>query len=376
MADPLSIASSVVALVTFGLQTSKILRTTIESFQNRTKTIRDLRIDVLALFGALEELNEAVEDGTAEFDRLKLPLYSCAILCSDFNGMIHKCTSRTSDSKGSFRDWTKLHFRGNDIETFRTTLAGYKSTIQVAIGAINLRSMRVTQSCLDDYRILIQDAKADLQAHLASIEDRLSLDPLLQATLDLTITKFADPQHLQQEKSSALQCLQICSDVSNYIEMRQESVANVPDDSAHLIYQSPVTTTRSSTPSSKGMTAATLDYCHRQVNMTKHGVQSRLNSLEDALESRQANPTHASEKERIQECMSLCDEALRESTQFRQNTYEDITTGEDSDQLMISTVGELISARNVSAGARSTQVFGQLSNESLQMFFQTRAKPR
>jgi hypothetical protein len=138
MADPLSIASSVVALVTFGLQTSKILRTTIESFQNRTKTIRDLRIDVLALLGALEELNEAVEDGAAEFDRLKLPLYSCAILCSDFNGMIHKCTSRTSDSKGSFRDWTKLHFRGNDIETFRTTLAGYKSTIQVAIGAINL----------------------------------------------------------------------------------------------------------------------------------------------------------------------------------------------------------------------------------------------
>jgi hypothetical protein len=138
MADPLSIASSIVALVTFGLQTTKILRATIDSFHNRTKTARDLRIDVIALLGALEELSEVVEDGAAEFDRLKLPLYSCATLCSEFNELIHKCTSRTSNSKGSFRDWAKLHFRGSDIETFRTTLAGYKSTIQIAIGAINL----------------------------------------------------------------------------------------------------------------------------------------------------------------------------------------------------------------------------------------------
>lgn len=138
MADPLSITSGVVALITFGLQASKVLQTTINSLQNRTKTVRDLRNDVLALYAALEELNDVVGDGSSEFDRLRLPLYSCGTLCNDFNTLLVKCTQRTTDSRASLRDWTKLQFRGSDIDEFRTTLAGYKSTIQIAIGAMNL----------------------------------------------------------------------------------------------------------------------------------------------------------------------------------------------------------------------------------------------
>jgi hypothetical protein len=172
--------------------------------------------------------------------------------------------------------------------------------------------MRVTQSCLDEYRTLIQDAKADLRAHLATIEERLSSDSPLQASHDISITKFADPIHLLQEKRSALQCLQICSEVSDYIELRQQSIAKVEGDSAYVIYQSPATTTRLPAPSCTGITAATLDYCHRQVNMTRLGVQSRLRSLENALESQsQAGSTEISEKERVQDCLSLCDEAFR-----------------------------------------------------------------
>ena len=138
MADPLSIASGVVALVTFGLHTSKALCTAIESLKTHTKTVRDLKAEVLALSTALEELKDAVADDAEEFDKLKLPLLSCAVLCQDFSDLVRTCTDHTTETRISFRDWTKLQFKGHDIESFRTVLAGYKSTIQITIGGINL----------------------------------------------------------------------------------------------------------------------------------------------------------------------------------------------------------------------------------------------
>lgn len=49
MADPISVASGVVALVAFGLQTSKTILNTIESRKNQPKTVRDLKKEIEVL---------------------------------------------------------------------------------------------------------------------------------------------------------------------------------------------------------------------------------------------------------------------------------------------------------------------------------------
>ncbi|CAH0020142.1 unnamed protein product [Clonostachys rhizophaga] len=54
MDDPLSIASSVVALVTFALQSSVVLYSTVRSFQSQDK-------DVLALKGEVNDLTTVLE---------------------------------------------------------------------------------------------------------------------------------------------------------------------------------------------------------------------------------------------------------------------------------------------------------------------------
>jgi len=59
-------------------------------------------------------------------------------------------------------------------------------------------------------------------------------------------------------------------------------------------------------------------------------------------------------------------QASEEAEKVRVNIAEDITTAEDSQQVLVSTVGDLIAARRVDAGARSLQCIGQMSDETLQ----------
>lgn len=234
--------------------------------------------------------------------------------------------------------------------------------------------MRVTQACLDEYRGLIQDAKADLQAHLLIVESKLTADRSGQSGDDLAIAHFVDQQYLQQERRSAIQCLQICSETAVCIENLRQSIADV-DEGARHVYQTPASPIQSPTRSSKDITASALDYCHQQLNMTQHGVQARLRSLEEALETRSQSPSiNVSERQRIQDCLSLCEEALHESNKPRQNTYDSISAADDCEQFLISTVGELISAKNVTTGARSVQFFGQASNETMQAYFASRGR--
>lgn len=44
--------------------------------------------------------------------------------------------------------------------------------------------------------------------------------------------------------------------------------------------------------------------------------------------------------------------------------YEDVDVGDDSDQVLIDTLGDLIAAKRVKAGARSTQIVGRMSDDA------------
>ena len=139
MADPISITSGIVGLVTFGIQASQALYTTLQSLKNYTKTIRELKQQLEALQNVLQDLEKAADDELiSEFESIKLPLYCCAKACKEFEVIIRKCSENSSDTHRSLRDWARLRYMGSDINGFCDQLATYKSTIQVALGGINL----------------------------------------------------------------------------------------------------------------------------------------------------------------------------------------------------------------------------------------------
>jgi len=138
MADPISIASGLVALAAFALRSSRSLFQTIESFRSNHRTIRELKEELEALDSVLQPLGTTANkhDGLAGLD---LPLLRCGNACKDFEAVVVKCTAHSGKPRTSFRDWAKLKYMGDDIVGFKNMLAGYKSTISIALGDATLQ---------------------------------------------------------------------------------------------------------------------------------------------------------------------------------------------------------------------------------------------
>ena len=88
---------------------------------------------------------------------------------------------------------------------------------------------------------------------------------------------------------------------------------------------------------------------------------------------------HAAEQERLQEekdsvkqCLAICSQASEQVGQVRTNVFEDVSTAQDAHQVAVATLGDLISARRVTAGVGSTQWLGQMSDASLQQLSRDR----
>jgi hypothetical protein len=138
MAETIGIASGLLTLAGFALGSSKSLYQTVKSFQNNQRTIRELREELEALNGVLQSLHQTVANTNADLTSLKLPLFRCGKACKEFEAVISKCTAHSDGSRKSFRDWAKLKYMGDDIVGFKNMLAGYKSTVSIALGDANL----------------------------------------------------------------------------------------------------------------------------------------------------------------------------------------------------------------------------------------------
>lgn len=138
MADPLSIASSIVGLTGFALQASKVLYQTINNFRSSKRSARELRDEVESLSQVLETLEQVAIEYESELSALKLPLIRCGIACKELSDAIGRCVKHSEGQRSSFRDWTRLQYLGDDITAFRHVLANYKATISIALGGATL----------------------------------------------------------------------------------------------------------------------------------------------------------------------------------------------------------------------------------------------
>lgn len=138
MAEAFGIASGLVGLAGFAFQTSKSLYQLVESFKSSKRAIRDLRDELQSLNDVLKTLKGTAAELEDELDALKQPLLRCGRICQEFEEILKSCTSHSGVDRTSFRDWAKLRYMGGDINNLRTTLAGYKATISIALGSATL----------------------------------------------------------------------------------------------------------------------------------------------------------------------------------------------------------------------------------------------
>ncbi|KAL3468786.1 hypothetical protein BJX99DRAFT_242696 [Aspergillus californicus] len=230
MAEPIRLASGLIALATVALESSISLLRTIRSFTSRAMQIRDLREELESLSEVLRTFTETAEIIRDEdLSALTIPLHRCGNACKEFEQEILKCFTQSGNSRTNFRGWAKLKYMDDDIDGFRRLLSAYKLTFIIALVGTNLRQTKVTAEVVESFKELIQTAQDDLETILKSIDDRLNA--LSGYTVTNSNEDVLELQHIREEQLSAQNSLQVCAQISDYIE--QPGLTFLPTDT-HL----------------------------------------------------------------------------------------------------------------------------------------------
>lgn len=185
------------------------------------------------------------------------------------------------------------------------------------------------------------------------------------------------PSEIAEERASIEDCLRICERISKHIdEVREESfvVQGNPQQNG----QNGVTIRR--VGQADRITSQSLDDAQIGIRYTSATLRARLQEVNHRLAkiSRQpptdgdpstgAKGTAMAEEDldSIRQCLSICQEATEQAMSDRINVFGDVSLDDESDQVVVSTFGDLISAKNIKAGIRSKQLLGQMSDASLQ----------
>ena len=78
------------------------------------------------------------------------------------------------------------------------------------------------------------------------------------------------------------------------------------------------------------------------------------------------------EKDSTKQCLTICAQASEHVDQVRTHVFEDISADTDAHQLIISTSGDLIVAKRITAGVGATQWLGQMSDAVIQQLSRDR----
>jgi hypothetical protein len=83
-------------------------------------------------------LETIASNPTLDFQALKIPFERCGHACEEYAKVIARCTKHSDGPRPSAGDWITQKYLQGDINDFRTMLAIYKSTINIALANANL----------------------------------------------------------------------------------------------------------------------------------------------------------------------------------------------------------------------------------------------
>ncbi|KAH7121565.1 hypothetical protein EDB81DRAFT_230256 [Dactylonectria macrodidyma] len=371
MAEALGVVSALIAIVTAAAQASHMLHDTVQSFKTHQTTVQQLISELRALARVLDSLKDhvGIEDGT--FVPLQFPLIQCTRACREMRELIEKRSTRSSGSRTSFRDWANLRYMKSNLTDFTNMLAGYKSTINIALADANLRATKVTLDALNEYKGMIQDTKYDLEHHLSDINHRLQ--SFVPSSQEHATTLTADLERISNERDGIERCLTICSDFLTQINTVQfqlipTQIAPSENPSAETPIAHPTLATT--------MTSSTVKCCKTLVTDHISLLQVLRQNTEASLQlesttTRDMGPDAEGDLERLRsevdstkQRLALFDDAFSWASSGRVHIVEDITVGDNSSQVCTS-MDDLISVKRATAGHGSLQIFGSMPPDVL-----------
>ncbi|KAL4931237.1 uncharacterized protein BDV17DRAFT_257445 [Aspergillus undulatus] len=373
MEDPSSTAYGVTALSGLALEASKSLYQTIEGLRKNQRAARELRDEVQALSQSLEVLKNSAAEYEVELSVLSLPLLRCGAACNELSNQIAQYVKESDGSKSRLEGWTGLQYLGENITNYKNVLANYKATINIALGGATFQTIAVTRQVLQEYKDLIQNTTSDLHDRLDEIERKMSTNQSLDEP-DATISR-EELQKIEEEKQSTTHCLDVCKQVSDNIEQYHSGRENRTKKAAgthHTMNQA-----NSNLSIVQQLAQRYLSSGIQNMSAVSNRLQNHLSQLEANLRSSKSPVSGQvacdlqnikEDREEIAQCLNICADASNLSECSRVNVFEDVASSDDAQQVLVSTIGDLLDAKRISTGAGSWQVLGQMSDETLQLF--------
>jgi hypothetical protein len=369
MAEPIGIASGLLALATFTFKTSTKLYGTIQSYSSHPRQVRELLTELSGLIEVLQNLSSLPSiDVDLDLSALRLALEQCHTVCGDFEDELIQFSSRCSSDRTDFRDWAKFKFRGSDsIDGFRQQLVGYKATISVALSFATLRTSSITVEAIQSCRSLVETTTIDLEDRLAEIVQKLedlSLSKTGSSGVNAEIIKRVEGERISTEKA-----LQLCTELSQHIDEIQRSYPR-DDDLPHL---------SDSGTTSNRLFSEGIDGCKDYVAFALSRLEKHRQAVASRLEADPKGAGLSDDKLLLQKLQSEA-HTLRHGLKFFSNVdsfleeqmsnIENHAEGDDTIQLMVSTDGRPINGKNHGVGSRLKQAGGHYDNASLQQVSQ------
>jgi hypothetical protein len=221
---------------------------------------------------------------------------------------------------------------------------------------------------------MIASTTDQLEERLERLDENVDSLPPQRRTYSSGEVASSEP--MLQERDSTKQCLDICAQVSMHIANVQPNVfenISTPADSD----QAPITTLIGLI-SARQATRDALKACESTLSRTTSRLERHLKDVDSELQSLASDLSVApsvegSEQEVLEAEVESTKQALAYMAKKAEdangrgiNVYEHLKLADDCHTVIVSTIGQLISAKYVSAGARSTLWTGQMSDESLQ----------
>ncbi|KAL2820401.1 hypothetical protein BJX63DRAFT_428229 [Aspergillus granulosus] len=302
-------------------------------YRDYPETVEHLKTEVYGMKLVLQQVENMPLDDSV-LPELEPILKGCHTACSGLQQVIMKCTARNGGNQPSFQDWAKMEFLGGTISDLKETLKGYKGTIAIIIATISIDLGQMSSCQLADYQRAITDTGAGL-TKLQSVSRRS--------------TKRQEEQEKIKEVEDAITlCIEACRKAGSAIEqVRLESFD---------IFTNPEP--EKSLTSRRIWQMTDEDFNH----VRKYLSASELKLLEikkQELEDKHQKGDRECLFDRINEhCRSVLHKKEEEAQRERTLRFENIACKAEAIQIIRSTPGSSLSAKDIIAETKSSQALG------------------
>lgn len=240
------------------------------------------------------------------------------------------------------------------------------------------KTTKNTRFVLEEYKDPIENTKYDLEKHLHDIRVRLQ-NIGAQGSPGINMEP-AELQVLEDEKGSTQESLEICEQFITLIDQSRSQLLSADEHPLTLLHHtSPLAVMNSRMAQMsflinfEGLISEVTSW---KLKLLQHliGIDGSLQGQQRYIPREGNEPDHEEHnfKEKLNGTEALLEfgkQAEKIANQQRTHYFEDVSTGNNSRQAIVTTLDDLISAKCMTSGDSSFQALGNMSDESIQYFF-------